>query len=52
MISLAQTRDLLGPDAPESDAEVLALRDVLSGLAELFLDSLQSKAPAEDAEAN
>ncbi len=52
MLSLAQTRDLLGSDAPASDAEALALRDLLSGLAELFLDSLQSEAPAEDQEAN
>ncbi len=52
MIDLAQARQLLGDDAPASDAEVLALRDLVSSLAELLLDSLQSEPSGSDVEAN
>lgn len=44
MVSLDEFRAALGPDAPESEADLLALRDLLTGLAEGVLDSL-SKAP-------
>ena len=44
MVSLDEFRAALGPDAPESEADLLALRDLLTGLAEGVLDSL-SKVP-------
>ena len=40
MISVEEARRLLGPSAPEADADVAALRDLVAGLAELVLDSL------------
>ena len=40
MLSVAECRALMGPEAPETDAEVEALRDLVSMLAETVLDSL------------
>ena len=49
MLTLAQCRALLGPDAPESDSDVETLRDCLYGAIEAALDSLIA-APREGAE--
>ena len=46
VISVDEFRAALGPDAPDSDADVAALRDLVTALAEAVLDSL-SKAPSE-----
>jgi hypothetical protein len=40
MLAVEECRALLGPSAPESDAEVEALRDLVTVLAEAVLDSL------------
>ncbi len=40
MISLDEARALLGDDAPESDVDVAALRDLVAALVEVTLDSL------------
>lgn len=44
MVPLDEFRAALGPDAPDSEADLIALRDLMTGLAEAVLDSL-SKAP-------
>jgi len=49
MLSLARCRELLGDDAPTSDADVLALRDRLVGLADVAIDSAAERA-RQDAE--
>ena len=43
MLSVEQCRALLGSDAPETDAEVEALRDLISIVAESVLDSLTAR---------
>ena len=52
MLDLAQCRSLLDEDAPASDAEVLALRNLLTALSELLLDSLQRAPDGAEREAS
>ncbi len=50
MISVDEARALLGDDAPESDADVAALRDLVAMLVEGMLESFCSRPDrAEDA---
>lgn len=44
MISVDEFRAALGSDAPESDADVAALRDLVAGMAKALLDSLEREA--------
>ncbi len=48
MVSVDEFRAALGPDAPESDADVEALRDLVTVLAEGLLDSLEREARGRD----
>lgn len=48
MISIDEARALLGDVAPDSDVDVAALRDLVAGLAEALLDSIEREALDRD----
>ena len=52
MVPIDEFRAALGPDAPELEADLLALRDLLTGLAEAVLDSLSKAPESADREAS
>lgn len=52
MISVDEARALLGDDAPESDAAVAELRDLVYALSTAVIDSLSTAPERADQEAS